>query len=408
MQIINHPCESSKRLRVAAYCRVSTKQSSQEESYETQQSYYRKLITDNPEWEFVGIYSDVKSGTSAEKRPGFQKMMHDSLSGQIDLIIVKSLSRFSRNLGVFENAVRLLKENGVRIWFEKEDLYTDSEQTKLILSIMAALAEQESYSISENIKWTYRERSRQGLHNLGNNRVLGYDCKDGALTPNKDAWIIKKIFQMFIDGFTYKEIENALYQAGARSIFGNTIGTTAIYNILRNEIYVGDRLLQKGPPRDFYTKKPSVNVPYDSYYLENDHPGIVGRDVWNKAQKRISDMRYPQNQIIGNNRPHHYLFGYVVCGKCGAYGTRRTFKEYQKKEARKIPYKSWGCSNYYRFGETRCSNHHGVRESLIIQGICDSMGWEYPQDGQFNPHLLYENIEKIVISGTRGVEVIKR
>jgi len=407
VEIIEHRWEEPAQLRVAAYCRVSTNRSSQEESYETQQSYYRKYISDNPEWTFAGIYADEKSGTSAEKRPGFQAMMQDAFDGKMDLIVVKSLSRFSRNLGLFENSIKALKEKGVRIWFERENLYSDSEQTKLILSIMAALAEQESYSISENIKWGQRERQRQGIYNIGNNRVLGYDSKEGKPIPNNDAWIVKAIFEMFIEGHSYRTIVRKLETMGAKSIRGNRLGPSCISYIVNNEIYVGDRLLQKKPPMDFFTKKRIPNTSYDSYYLSDDHEGIIDRATWEKAQKRLKDNRFP---IAGSNdtrKNHHYLYGYVICGECGSYGTRRTIRAYCRKGEPHFTYKAWICSKH-RADTKKCDNSCSVRETDIVERICEEMGWKCPENDELNPYLLYESIDRIVVSETGEIKIIKR
>ena len=188
--------------RVAAYCRVSTKLEEQEESYELQRQYYEKYIRANAEWEFAGIYSDEKSGTKVKNRPGFQKLIKDALAGDVDYILVKSISRFSRNIVDCQKYVNLLHGNGVDIHFDKENIDTADPSCSMILSFLSAIAQDESRSISENVRWGYRERFKRGEYNLGNNHIRGYDTVDGKLVPNEEAASIKLIYQMYIEGKT--------------------------------------------------------------------------------------------------------------------------------------------------------------------------------------------------------------
>ena len=182
--------------RVAAYCRVSTLLEEQEDSFETQVSYYTGYIEAHDDWEFAGIYSDEKSGTKAENRPGFQKLIADALNGKVDYILVKSISRFSRNIVDCQRYARQLHGNGVDVYFEKEHLDTADPSCSMMFSFLSAIAQDESRSISENVKWSYRERFKRGEYNLGNNRILGYDSVDGKLVPNKDARVVEIIYEL--------------------------------------------------------------------------------------------------------------------------------------------------------------------------------------------------------------------
>ena len=177
-----------RRKRVAAYCRVSTLDSSQEESYETQKEYYEDFIRCHDEWDFAGIYADQGiSGTSAEKRPQFMACIEDAIGGKIDLILVKSISRFSRNIVDCQSYVAKLKSYGVEVYFEKESLSTMDPSSGMIFSLMGLIAQSESESISQNVKWAIRKRQEEGTYVYGNNRIFGYDTIDGQLVPNKDA-----------------------------------------------------------------------------------------------------------------------------------------------------------------------------------------------------------------------------
>ena len=199
--------------RVAAYCRTSTDLDSQEESYEMQQEYYSAYITGHEEWEFAGIYADEKSGTKAENRPGFQRMIRDALDGKVDYILVKSLSRFSRNIVDAQSYIKLLQGNGVDIHFDKENLDTADPSCSMMLSFLSAIAQDESRSTSENVKWAYLERFKRGEYNLGNNRVLGYDCVNGKLVPNQDAGAVRLIYQLYLEGDHEAIVEPAAWDA---------------------------------------------------------------------------------------------------------------------------------------------------------------------------------------------------
>jgi DNA invertase Pin-like site-specific DNA recombinase len=231
--------------RVAAYCRVSTRLDNQEESFETQVSYYTAYILTHAEWEFVGIYSDEKSATKASNRPGFQQMIRDALDGKVDYILVKSISRFSRNIVDCQQYADLLKSRGCYIHFEKEGLDTEDPSSSMMFSFLSVIAQDESRSISDNVRWAYRERYKRGEHNLGSNRVLGYDCVDGKLVPNGDAGLVRSIYQAFLDGRTYTEIADSLNSQGETGLRKKPFSGSGIRYILQNEVYVGDRILQK-------------------------------------------------------------------------------------------------------------------------------------------------------------------
>lgn len=277
-----------RRARVAAYCRVSTRLDTQEESFETQQAHYRQLIQSNPDWDFAGIYADERSGTGIKNRPGFQKLMQDAMEGKIDLILVKSVSRFARNVVDSEAAIRHLKASGVWVHFEREGIRTEDPASGMILSLMAAIAQDESKSISENVKWSYRQRCQRGEYNLGSNRVLGYDCVNGKLVPNRDARVVSRIYQLYLQGLTPAQIAKDLNNQGLTGLRGRPFSAPAIRYILQNEVYVGDRKLQKQLPRDFLTKQPDKRQPLESYYLTDDHEPIIPRQLWQEVQNRIA------------------------------------------------------------------------------------------------------------------------
>lgn len=269
--------------RVAAYVRVSTQRESQEDSFETQLHYYIERIVAEPTWRFAGIYSDRQSGTSAAKRPGFQKMMADAKARQLDLILVKSISRFARNLLDCQMAIDRLSAFGVTVYFERERIRTDDPSSTFVLRLLAAVAQDESRSISQNVQMAIASRYARGEYRLGNDRVLGYDQIEGKLVPNKDAWMVQEAFSLCLQGKTCGQIARHLNALGAKSLRGKAISPSAIRYILTNEIYVGDRCLQKAPPRDYLTGRPLPG--YTSNYLTNDHTPIVSRQTWQQVQE---------------------------------------------------------------------------------------------------------------------------
>lgn len=313
----------NEKTRVAIYCRVSTKTEEQEDSLEIQKKAYIDLISLRSDWELVGIYADSLSGLSAEKRPEFMRMIEEALNGNIDRILCKSISRFSRNVVECKLYTEKLRLKGVAVEFEKEHIRTDDPTSAFIFSLMAVIAENESRSISENIKWSQRERVKRGEFNLGNNRILGYDTVDGKLVPNDDADTVRLIYSLFLRGNTINEIIRILTELGVKSLKGNQFSRSAIRYILSNETYKGDKLLQKDHPRDLITKRPDPNIPYESNYLENDHEAIVDRKMWDAVADMLKKNTELEGAVGHRGGQPHFLYGKVFC-ECGAPMTRRT------------------------------------------------------------------------------------
>lgn len=282
-----------RKLRVAAYARVSTGAEEQAESYETQINYYTRLIRQNAAWEYAGVYADrAKTALSAERRPAFQRMIADAKARAFDLLLVKSISRFARNAADAQEYVHLLKACGVEARFEAEGISSFDPAAEMMFNLLAAVAQQESKNKSEYVRWTYRKLAERGVRHIGNNRVLGYDEVMGVLTPNDDAWIVKMIFERYAAGASVPQIAKALNEAGAKRLRSDRPFTASvIYPMLRNEIYVGDRLLQKSPPRDYLTKKPDAAIPYMSRYIARDHEAIIDAGTWRIVQARLLEAR---------------------------------------------------------------------------------------------------------------------
>ena len=257
------PITEQKKRRTAGYARVSTDHDDQFTSYAAQIDYYTNYIKGRDDWEFVDVYTDEGiTGTSTKRREGFKNMIADALDGKIDLIVTKSVSRFARNTVDSLTTIRKLKEKGVEVYFEKENIWTFDSKGELLLTIMSSLAQEESRSISENCTWGQRKRFADGKVTVPFKRFLGYDRgPDGNLVVNPEqAVTIKRIYSMFLQGMTYHGIAKQLTDDGILTPGGKTNwNQSAVKSILTNEKYKGDALLQKSYTTDFLTKKTKVN-----------------------------------------------------------------------------------------------------------------------------------------------------
>lgn len=336
-------CETQKK-RVAAYCRVSTLKDEQEESFETQERYYRTFIQRNSDWIFAGVYGDPGcSAVTAERRPQFQKMMADASAGRIDLILCKSISRFSRNVVDCRRCTDRLKERNVYVRFEKENVTTSDPTAEFVFNLLSAVAQGESRSLSENIRWAHQERIKRGEYNLGSNRVLGYDTIDGKLVPNGDGEVVREIFTRFLAGEAFTAIAEHLNAVGFTTLRGGAFYGKGIKNILKNEIYAGDRLLQKDAPKDLFTKRPDRSKAWESYSFRNTHEAIIDRKTWDAVQEKLKAMDAEREKgIYKLGKEHHILYGRAFCGGCGAPLVRRTFRKGRGDER----YKAWQCKGH--------------------------------------------------------------
>lgn len=274
-------------LRVAAYCRVSTDKDNQIESLEVQYKSYLSKILSHDEWQFAGIYADMgKSGTETSQRPQFNQLFLDAQKGKMDIILVKSISRFARNIIDCQNYARKLKSLGIELIFEKEKISNMDPSADFIFSILSLTAQEESHNLSQHIKWTINKNYEKGIHRLGNHRVLGYDSVEGELVPNQDSIFIQMAFEAYAEGKTLSQVAELLNLSGAKRLRSKkAFDHSCIKYILQNEIYVGDRFLHKKPPLDFITKKP-LSI-YNTYYVTNDHTPIISRELWAEVQKRL-------------------------------------------------------------------------------------------------------------------------
>ena len=344
--------EEKKRLRVAAYARVSTNNEEQLTSYEAQVDYYTRYIQAKEEWEFVEVYTDEGiSATNTKKRDGFNRMVADALAGKIDFIITKSISRFARNTVDTLTTVRKLKEKGIEVFFEKENIRTLDGKGELLITIMSSLAQEESRSISENVTWGQRKRFADGKVSLPYGRFLGYQKGPNGLPEinEQEAQTVKLIFRLFLYGKSPSAIATYLTGEGIPTPGGKTKWRAKVVeSILTNEKYKGDARLQKKFTVDFLTKKQKVNegeVP--QYYVENSHPAIIPPEVFDLVQ-----YEYKRRKADGHwTSSIHPFSGKIFCGNCGGqYGSKiwDSNTEYRRLV--------WQCNDKYK--GSRCHTPH--------------------------------------------------
>ena len=353
------PINQVRRRRTAGYARVSTDSEEQQTSYEAQVDYYTNYIKSRDDWEFVEVYTDEGiSATNTKHREGFKRMIADALAGKIDLIVTKSVSRFARNTVDSLTTVRQLKEKGIEIFFEKENIWTLDSKGELLITIMSSLAQEESRSISENCTWGQRKRFADGKVTVPFNRFLGYDRgEDGNLVVNPEqAATVKRIYSMFLQGMTPFGIASKLTVDGILSPGGKERWNAgAVRSILTNEKYRGDALLQKSYTVDFLTKKKKPNdgeIP--QYYVENNHQAIIQPDVFDMVQRELARRR--------QNRSHHsgvHLFsGKIKCGQCGNWYGSKVWHSTDKYRCT-----IWQCNHKFG-GDEKCGTPHLTEEDI--------------------------------------------
>ena len=345
-----------KKRRVAGYARVSTDHDDQTTSYESQMRYYTEYISSRSDWEFVKMYSDEGiSGTNTKLRVGFKSMIEDALAGKIDLIITKSVSRFARNTVDSLTTVRQLKEVGVEIYFEKENIWTLDSKGELLITIMSSLAQEESRSISENVTWGLRKQFAEGKVHFPYTNVMGFEKgENGEIVVNQEeAKTVRYIFQQALLGKTPYSIAKDLTQQGILSPSGkNHWSSVTIKRMLRNEKYKGDALLQKTYTIDFLSKKKNINKgELPQYYVENNHEAIVDKETFDAVQAALDRKEKGKGSTT--------LFSSkLVCGDCGHYFGSKVWHSTSKY--RRVIYQ---CNEKYK-GEKKCTTPHVTEDEI--------------------------------------------
>ncbi|AUD65473.1 hypothetical protein BK011_07120 [Tenericutes bacterium MZ-XQ] len=349
--------------KVAAYARVSTNSDEQYTSYEAQVTYYKKFIEDKPDWEYINVYADEGiSGTNTKRRVGFNKMIADALNGKINLIITKSISRFARNTLDTISYVRKLKDNGVEVFFEKENLWTLDPKSELILTIMASIAQEESRSISQNVTWGKRVGFQQGKVSFAYKSFLGYKKEDEKIVIDEDqAEIVKMIYKMFlVEGKTATGIANYLKSKQVKTPTGKTNWTkNNVNSILTNEKYKGDALLQKTYTENYLDHKMVKNngqIP--QYYVENSHPAIIDRDMWEQVQIELK-----RRERIGAKYSSSDVFASkLICEDCGGFYGKKKWHS-NSKYSRFV----YQCNNKFHKHKEKCLTPNLKEEDIKLK-----------------------------------------
>ena len=365
--------------RVAAYCRVSTDSEEQLNSYEAQKSYYTQKIEESPDWEMAGIYADEGiSGTSMKKRTEFKKMITACKRGRIDLIITKSLSRFARNTVDCLETVRLLKANGIGVYFEKENINTLTESSEFLITLFSGFAQAESESLSKNIAWGKKKSAEAGKVDFQYKKMLGYrKGTDGQpeIVP-EEAKIIRRIYRRYLAGCSLGQIKQELEQDNiptAQKV--ERWSSAVIHNILTNEKYMGDALLQKTYITDCITKKVKKNMgERPMYYVENNHPAIIPRETFDQVQKEMTRRSSKRKVLqksgkteLGKYSGKYALTELLACGECGSPYKRVTWARNGKKRI------VWRCVSRLEFGTKYCHNSPTLDESRLHNAILAAM-----------------------------------
>lgn len=357
---------SAKKLRVAAYCRVSSSSEDQLISLEAQKMHYESYIKENEEWDFAGIYYDEGiTGTKKEKRPEFLRMIADCEHGKIDFIITKSISRFARNTTDCLELVRKLLELGVPIYFEKENLNTASMESELMLSILSSLAESESVSISQNSKWSVQRRYQNGTFIIAY-PPYGYENVNGEMVINEEqAEVVRFIFSETLKGVSSHKIAEYLRKNKVPSKRDGKWSASTIRGILENEKYIGDVLYQKTYTDNRFTRHENHGE-YDQYYVEGHHEPIISREVFEQAALVAEQISKEKGIEKGNSKySNSYPFTQkIICNECGSFFKRRIHTCTYK-------YVAWACTLHIH-DKDKCSMLY-IRESEFERAFVTMM-----------------------------------
>ena len=376
-----------KRKNVAAYARVSSGKDAMLHSLSAQISYYNSYIQQHGDWCFAGVYADEALTGTKDNRPEFQRMIADCKAGEIDMIITKSISRFARNTVTLLETVRGLKALGVDVYFEEQNIHSMSGDGELMLAILASFAQEESLSASENVKWRIRNDFKQGKLPLNFKQFYGYSrTADGDFEiVKKEAEVIQYIAKRYMDGLGFTLIARELNEQGIKSPFGGEWAPKSVKRMITSEKNIGDLLLQKFFRRDHITKKTVTNVgQFDRYYIEDNHEGIIEKELYNEIQQEIS-KRAKKNKCKESGQVYPFT-GLIYCGNCGAH-YRRKVSHCSDKYRRSF----WNCSTYLYKGKSVCHTKQ-IPEEELYRLSCEVLGLT-----DFDETVFKEKIKQITV-----------
>ena len=376
----------TRKKRVCAYARVSGDRDEAFHSLSAQISYYQKLIAEHPDWEFVEVFSDRGITGTKDNREGFQAMLTACREGKVDIVLAKSITRFARNTVILLETVRELKRLGIDVHFEEERIETLSYSGELLISILAARAQEESRSASENQLWRIKKSYEKGVPVTGN--CLGYRMVDHQfLIDEEEEQTVLRIFSMYQSGMGNAAIAKQLTEEGVKNRFGEIKWyPSGIAKILRNEKYCGDLRLQKYYVADYISKKSVVNQgERPSYYVRDSHDPIVTKEQFHAVQEEIS--RRAENAHT-NKEPTFTVFtGLITCGRCGKH-----FARCSANAGTKYSKLAWVCKTSNRFGKEYCDMGQRIPESILKQITCDLLGMT-----DLTEEVVHKSIQEILV-----------
>ena len=406
--ILSSRKDEYRRLRVAAYCRVSTDEEDQLNSLETQMQYYTSKIAENPNWTMVGIYADEGiSGTRADKRDKFMKLMRDCQKGKVDYILTKSTTRFARNTVDSLTWIRKLRAIGIGVYFEEQNLDSSKVENETLIGFFSVMAQSESESISGNVKWGIHKRMKNGTYAVQFN-MLGYKRgEDGEpyIIP-EEAEIVRELFNRFLDGASLGQLKTFLENKKVLTRRGkNEWSISVIRGMLSNEKYVGDILYQKTYRADCISKKVKVNRGEMTRYLvSNNHAPIIDRDTFNLVQAELS-RRTSKNKKMdsaiteqGKYSGKFALSELLICGSCGS-----AYRRNSKVAKGKTTY-YWRCVNRVEHGTKYCKDSAGVEEKMLQESICRCLS-KMLEDSQEVYSLIQSNLTYAVSGNSAALDM---
>ena len=375
--VLPQKLELEKKLRVAAYARVSDCKDAMLQSLSNQVSYYSNLIQNNNKWLYAGVYIDEGVTGTKDERVEFQRMINDAKAGKIDVIITKSISRFARNTVTLLSTIRELKHIGVDVYFEEQNIHTISSDGELMITILASYAQEESRQVSENMKWRIRKNFEEGK--TWNSVIYGYSYDDGIfkIIPH-EAHVVRLIYDYYLSGMGVGAVTKKINEEGYLTRKNKKWNKSSVRYILTNYNYTGNLILQKTYTENHLTKKKKLNNGYlPKYHVKESHEAIVSVSEYRKVQEELKK----RDSLSGKRRsPKKYPFtGMIVCDKCGTNYRRKT-----------TPYKHvWQCNNHIENGKVACDAKQ-VPEEILFEVSTDILELE-----EFNEDTFKKNIRSI-------------
>ena len=394
---------TTRKLRVAAYCRVSTKYESQKSSIELQKCHYENYIQEHSNWIFVGVFVDYGSRGRIVKRREFQKMLQKALKGEINCIITKSISRFSRNTVDMLQTIRALKEKGVTVWFEKENIRSTDKNIELVITIHTMLAQEEIRNMSENIQWGFKRRFEQGITLNNYKYFYGYDVINGELIINEQqAEVVRDIYDWYLQGMSLGQIKGNLEENHIKTASGKEVWSkSVIQEMLCNEKYMGDCILQKYFTENYLSGKKAKNIGQrDRYYVHDSHQGIISKEkfleVACEMTRRKSMTVDADGKIVKKNKKYNsqnVLGNILECEECGATYRRRT-------ERGKVVYR---CATRIEKGREACTESPTIGEEWIKMELGSRVcGGEYDED------IVRKKINRVLVGKDGQLKILLR